>query len=155
MRGHSLWPGLPHGGGGGVLVSQTSYLAGVEVTLGALGVSGPVRMVRAAAGLDSHSLTLDAVSWVVPSESLGSGLRGGDRDPLLGREACQSVGMCSKVLVQVGTQVDPGKTLPALSFLPPCLPKLWGRCTVKAVSPGASAQCVLCALCKQEADLEL
>lgn len=60
------------------------------MTLGALGMSDPVRMVRAAAGLDSHSLTL---------ESLGSGLRGEDQDPLLGREACQSVGMCSKVLV--------------------------------------------------------
>ena len=71
MRGHSLWPGLPHGGGGGVLLSQTPSLAGVEVTLRALGVSDPVRMVRAATGLDSHSLTLVAVSCVVPSESLG------------------------------------------------------------------------------------
>ena len=93
------------------------------MTLRALGVSDPVRMVRAAAGLDSHSLTLVTVSCVVPSESLGVRFKRRGPDPLLGREACRSVGMCSKVLVQVGTQVDPGKTLPALSSLPPSLPK--------------------------------
>lgn len=76
-------------------------------------------MVRAAAGLDSRSLALDAVSCLVPSESLGSALRGGDKDPLLRRKACQSLGMCSKVLVWVWTQVDPRKGLPALSSLPP------------------------------------
>ena len=81
---------------------------GVGGTLTAVGLSDPVRMVTAAAGLGSLSLTLDAVSCMVPSESLGSGLRGGDKDPLLGRKACQSLGMCSKVLVGVWTQVGPG-----------------------------------------------